>query len=151
MLALAVAATSLALAVTPLLSVMAETFQDLVLSKPQSLSGLERKAWALSGFRTFVETFGLGAGLGSIRSNGLVPVLLGSVGLPGTLLFAGFAWTALAGSARGLSGLRRRVLLSARLGGLAQLAAMFLSGTTPDPGLFLVTMAAMASVAAGRV
>lgn len=151
LLALMVAAISLALALTPLDRVVAETFRDLVLSKPESLSGLERKAWAVSGFRTFVETYGLGAGLGSIRSNGLLPVLLGSVGLPGTLLFAGFVWTSLAGSARGLSGLRRRVLLGARLGALAQLAAMFTSGTTPDPGLFLVTMAAMASVAAGRV
>lgn len=147
MLALAVLALSAAVVMTPFLGTAGDVADRLFLQKAASSSGLERAAWARSGFDAFVQTWGLGAGAGSLRANGLAAVLLGSVGLPGTLFFLGFLWSALGpagpiGDANGT-----RLFYAARVGALTMLSAMMVSGTTPDPPLLLVSLAAVASVA----
>ena len=139
----AVAALSGLLLVTPLGDTVAALFESLFLEKGDSVSGLERGTWARYGLIAFAETWGLGAGAGSIRSNGLIPVLLGSVGWPGTLFFGLFVITALTGRP-GRDGDALRVFASARLAALAQLGAAFVSGTVPDLGLIFVTAMGMA-------
>lgn len=57
-------------------------------SKADSVSGYERGAWAYYGIKAFWDSYGLGVGAGSVRSNGLLLVLLSNIGLIGTLLFA---------------------------------------------------------------
>lgn len=136
---------SLAAILTPLLDHAGAIFDELFLQKSESQSGLERGAWALWGFKAFVETWGLGAGAGSLRANGLAAVLLGNVGLPGTLLFLAFLWNALGPSGSAEVSEARRIFLAARVGTLALLSAFLLSATTPDPSLLLMAVTAMAA------
>ena len=64
---------------------IADLLDKLILNKSESNSALERGMWATYGFRAFVESYGLGVGVGSLRANGWFSVYLGSVGLIGTL------------------------------------------------------------------
>ncbi|WP_353476541.1 hypothetical protein PVT71_27495 (plasmid) [Salipiger sp. H15] len=118
--------------------------QNLVLDKSQSSSGMERTAWAMGGLEALRDTWGLGAGTGSLRSNGLIFVLLGSVGLIGTAAFLAFLWAAFGGRA---SEGQASVLSSARVAALACLTSMLLASTVPDPGVPLIFLAALAVAA----
>jgi len=133
---------------TQVLYLLIDLLDQLFLSKLDSLSGQERSSWSESGLNAFYNTWGLGAGAGSLRSNGLLPVLLGSVGLPGTIAFFAFLWFAIGRSSRGISDPHmRRVYASAQVAAVAQLTAMTLSVIVPDPTLLLIICCAMASVA----
>ena len=144
---LLILALSVAVITTPLLDVAQGLLDRLFFNKSISTSGLERSAWARSGLHAFVQTWGLGAGVGSLRSNGLVAVLLGSVGVPGMLAFLAFLWGALGPVGGFASTLGSTVFYSARVAALTYLSAKLVSGTTPDPTLFLMATAALASVA----
>ena len=126
---------------TDILDIFTRVVEDLILNKSQTSSGLERKAWALGGLQTFTATWGLGAGTGSIRSNGIVFVLLGSVGLPGTLAFVAFLWFAFSGYA---TSEHKATLSNSRMAALAALTTMMLTATVPDPGVPLILLAAIA-------
>jgi len=143
---LAAAATILAL--TPLLQIAVDLLDRLFFSKLDSLSGQERGAWSASGMNAFYRTWGLGAGAGSVRSNGLLPVFLGSVGLPGTFAFFAFLWLTIGRSAKVIADpALRRMYVGARIAALAQLTALMLSMTVPDPTILLMVCCAIASIA----
>lgn len=135
---------------TPASDLVADVVDRLVFSKAGSMSGIERSAWARSGLDAFVQTWGLGAGVGSLRSNGLAPVLLGSVGLPGTLMFLAFLWFSIGPRPAFATPDDRRMFYAARISALTLLVAMMLAGTTPDPTLFLVATTAIATSARQR-
>ncbi|WP_212524278.1 hypothetical protein [Actibacterium sp. MT2.3-13A] len=141
---------SFALLVAPVSDLVGDVLDRLVFSKSSTLSGIERSAWAKAGLDAFVQTWGLGAGAGSLRANGLISVLLGSVGLPGTLAFLGFLWCAIGGGARFAGSEDRRMFYAARISAMTLLVAMLLSGTTPDPTLFLMTTTAVATATRRR-
>lgn len=119
----------------------------LIFSKAGSESGIERSAWARAGLQAFSETWGLGAGAGSLRANGMVSVLLGSVGLPGALAFAGFLVVSISGGRRIKAADERRMFFAARVTALTLLAALLVSATSPTPTYFLIVVAAMATSA----
>lgn len=144
----AIAALALVLLMTPFLDTATRVLDQLFLSKLDSLSGRERSAWAASGVEAFFQTRGLGVGAGSLRSNGLVPVLMGNVGLPGLIGFGAFLWFTIGPSPAGITDPdMRRIYGSARLGAVAQLSSMLLSATVPDPTIMLVVCCALATVA----
>jgi hypothetical protein len=129
---------------------LATAINRLIFEKHETSSGIERSAWAMGGLEAFRESWGLGVGVGSLRSNGLVFSVLGSMGIVGALSLAAFLGLAF-GSAQKRLGLEaRRFLASARLAGLSLLLSFLLAATSPDPGLVLVFFAAMA-VAAKRM
>lgn len=117
---------------------------NLIFDKSTSASGQERAAWALGGLEALRDSWGLGVGTGSLRANGLVFVMLGSVGIIGTALFVAFLWLTFSGRAN-TSG--QHVLSSTRIGALAVLVSMLLAATVPDPGIQLIFLAAMATAA----
>jgi hypothetical protein len=84
---LLVAPVVLALAVS---SGYRETLIGFTVSKGETGSFANRTASDLYGLQLFVQTHGLGLGLGSNRSSSLVSTLLSCVGLLGTLAFAMF-------------------------------------------------------------
>lgn len=71
---------------------LAETVGRIVdrvlFDKGDSLSGMQRMAWALQGFEAFRASAGLGIGMGSFRSSSLVTAILGSAGVIGIAAFA---------------------------------------------------------------
>ena len=64
---------------------------DAVLfTKGQSSSYAERQGWNEAAFRAALSTYGFGAGWGSLRASSFLANMLGTVGVPGLFLFAGF-------------------------------------------------------------
>ena len=81
---------SLLLVALPKLSdSMRDVLLAMTINKGQSTSGLERAMWARQGWELFVESRGLGVGLGSFRSSSFFTAILGSVG-PACFLILGF-------------------------------------------------------------
>jgi hypothetical protein len=62
-------------------------FDAAISNKLESDSGIERMQWNEQAIRTFLDTFGMGAGLGSVRASSLPIAILANVGVIGTLLF----------------------------------------------------------------
>lgn len=144
-LSIALLALSIAAITTPLLERSSGILDELFLQKSTSQSGLERAAWARYGFHAFFETWGMGAGVGSLRANGLASVLLGSVGIPGTLLLVMFMWSAFGRAALPPRSEELRSFAASRVGALTMMSGQLLSGTTPDPELMMMSLAVVAS------
>ncbi|MFB9948306.1 hypothetical protein ACFFP0_05565 [Rhizobium puerariae] len=117
----------------------------LLLSKSTSSSAAERGSWNLHGFQNFLDSFGLGVGLGTARTSSFVFALLSNVGVPGTVFFLLFAFSAF----RKLHGPPRSyvsdVQLSARNGSLCLLVGALVAGPTVDLGLLFFVLAGLAS------
>lgn len=128
-------------------NLVAELYDVIVLSKRYSYSGLERSAWAAGGIHTFIETNFLGAGVGSIRANGTLSVLLGSVGLIGTVLYLVFLFIVLFGPFGASKRVRgapiSAVSFSARISACSMIAMGLVSATSPAPSLPLMLMLAL--------
>lgn len=132
------------LAFTEVPNLVLRIVDGLIFTKSDSSSGAERSAWALGGLEAFRDSYGLGVGAGSLRSNGMIFVLLGSVGIVGTACFLAFVWLAFGAATRAAD---RAILTNARTAAVAVLVAQLLSATVPDPGVQLVFLAALACAA----
>jgi hypothetical protein len=117
-----------------------------VFGKLASKSGIERAAWNSSAWSAFVETYGLGVGLGSTRASSWLMSLLASLGVMGVLLFGRFLFV--------LYSLRPRrgealhpVVIAAREAMLCSLLTSSVSGSSFDLGIIFYSMAAAASLA----
>jgi hypothetical protein len=67
--------------------VVENLFDAAISNKLESDSGIERMQWNEQAIRSFFDTIGMGAGLGSVRASSLPIALLANVGVIGTLLF----------------------------------------------------------------
>lgn len=120
-------------------------FDSTVLGKLDSESGIERGSWNHKAWSNFLETYGLGVGLGSARASSYPLVLLSNVGVIGTILFVMFVVSACrAAPARQIAPVPR----AARQALLAALLAACVSGTVFDLGVAFYAFAAAASMAA---
>ncbi len=136
---------------SPAAPLIDDLLRTLIFEKAESQSGLERGYWAMMGLRTFAETYGLGAGLGSVRANGLISVLLGNIGAPGAILFAAFIALTFARRLPKLSpaflreGERDRHLFRAASSGAVVMMPMLLtSATVVDPGILFMAFSSIA-------
>ena len=129
---------------------VSDLLDKLIFSKLDTLSGRERGAWSAAALNAFVQTWGLGAGVGSLRGNGFTSVLLGSVGVVGTLAFVLFILSAIGLPIRGAERDTLRLYCAGRVCALTLLSAMLISATTPDPTLFLMTVTALCVAARER-
>ncbi|MEC8650582.1 MAG: hypothetical protein VXX82_06595 [Verrucomicrobiota bacterium] len=120
-----------------------QILDSLIFNKASSASGQERGLWAEYGLRTFLDTYGLGAGVGSIRSNGWLSVYLGSVGIPGFLLASVF-WlqVLLKPSSQMPSDEASAVFIACKAAVFVTLMMKLATATTPNPGLLLMFFAA---------
>ena len=64
-------------------------YYDLVTGKLGSFSGRERLAGILYGWQVFTRSFGLGVGMGTVRTFSFITELLASLGIVGLLLYFG--------------------------------------------------------------
>lgn len=72
-------------------SAAAQSLADaLFLDKFGSTSGKERFSWNRQAVANFIESYGLGLGIGSVRASGWGFAVLGNLGLPGALAFGWF-------------------------------------------------------------
>jgi len=141
---------ALAMCATPAGVVALDFVDHLIFSKTDSVSGFERGKWAMRGLEIGVESYGLGIGLGSTRSNGILSVWISNFGLIGTLLFLWIYKNLLFARASSFANPEYKKYFTAS--GVA-LTALIIGGlttaTTPDPGLHFALLAAL-SVAARK-
>lgn len=74
--------------------VIATTLTDFVnltiLGKADSSSGVERMSWNTQGVTNFLDTYGIGVGLGSIRTSSFLVVVLANLGVVGVVCYGLF-------------------------------------------------------------
>lgn len=126
-----------------------ETLDNLLFNKMSTASGIERAMWNQQAMQNFVDTYGLGAGIGSVKSSSLITSLLANVGVFGLSTFALFVGIMLYDAAYGerdpeLASLRQ----AASSACLAYVATASISGGSINPGLVFFVLAGLAC---GRV
>jgi hypothetical protein len=85
---------AIAIALNDDASIYVQNLLDTMLfSKPFTTSGIERAAWSQQAMQNFIDTFGFGAGIGSLRASSFPIVVLASFGLIGTTTFGLFFLT----------------------------------------------------------
>ncbi len=116
----------------------------LIFSKSTTDSGITRNSWNTIALRNFFDSYGLGVGLGTVRTSSFPIALLSNVGVPGTIFYLLFAASAF---------LRRRgtprtypsdVRLAARNACLGLIIGGTFAGTTVEQGLLFYVLAGLA-------
>ncbi len=141
----AAATIALAYSFVPLVSGLLD---QLVFGKLETRSGVERMTWNLQALRNFAETYGLGAGMGSLRGSGWLFVTLGSLGTLGTGLYLWFLYSVFLARPAGVAAGGHQALVAASL--QSGCAAILLQAclTKPYPNLE-TPFFAMAGLAVG--
>jgi len=138
---------AIAVAIRPdLLNPIAAVFDDTIANKASSQSGIERTSWNLGGLRAFVESAGLGVGIGSMRLSSFVVALIATTGVVGVLLFSTFVYSVLRVTQRKntLYPEVDQITAAARSGCFAFMLSASLAASTPDLGLLFFILAGMA-------
>jgi len=117
----------------------------VVLNKASSDSGIERSSWNVISFQNFLDSWGLGVGLGTARASSFAVALLASVGVPGALFYAVFVYECFL-RPRGQPGsLEADIAVAARNGYAGLLIGDLLVGPIIDQGFFFCMLAALAA------
>lgn len=66
--------------------------EEMTVGKGDSDSGRQRLFWAMQGWWVFIESYGIGIGVGSFRSSSMLTAMLGSIGAIGVISFLLFAF-----------------------------------------------------------
>ncbi|MDQ7988872.1 MAG: hypothetical protein REI09_04475 [Candidatus Dactylopiibacterium sp.] len=118
--------------------------ESTLLYKGESASALERGEWNRVSWQAFLDTWGLGAGLGSARASSLSMVLASNLGLPGIVLFAGFiAHVLFARLPAGMTHQQRVIVIAARHAVLANLIVATISASVFDLGVLFYVFCAI--------
>jgi hypothetical protein len=125
---------------------VSDFFQITVVRKLESSSGIERSSWNAQAWSNFIESYGLGVGMGSARASSFPMVLLSNLGLVGAVLFAVFVFNVLGNAFAASADKRHPVSLAAGHAVLASLLTISISGTVFDLGMAFYTFSAVASV-----
>lgn len=133
-----------------LLDPVNELFTEGIANKLQSQSGQERARWNEAGIEAFLQTYGLGAGMGSIRASSLVISLFANLGLIGSAFFfiymaRVFTYDTMKPRLAGPLAESQQIAAAARSGVFALFIALSISGTMPDPGIQFSVFAGVAS------
>ena len=141
--ALPVTATSLVMAYQ-LSPEVAAYLDRILLDKLGSDSGVERMSWNVQAFRNFLDTWTVGAGLGSVRASNWLLANLASLGVVGTLLYAAFLVSVLRAAPPRREGEAAIVVRALRAGCVALIARALVTKPTPDLDLLFFTLAGLA-------
>ncbi|TXN75906.1 hypothetical protein FV228_02115 [Methylobacterium sp. WL18] len=131
----------------PLLAML----NTMVFQKTTSASYVERSMWTRFGWNAFLETGGMGAGLGSIRVSNWTVSILGSTGSFGAALMFGFIVQCLLMGARNASGEMRAFVAALKLSLLPILGMYSLVATVPDIGIPLAVSLGLISSGHTRI
>jgi len=118
--------------------------QLTLVRKLDSASAMERGSWNTQAWQNFLDTWGVGTGLGSARASSYPLVIASNLGVPGLLLFAMFLWRVF-GVGQAPYASVDPVVRAARRAVLATLVAASISGVVFDLGLAFYAYAAAAT------
>jgi hypothetical protein len=117
----------------------------MVLNKLSTGSGIERSTWNRQALQVFFDTYGFGAGNGSLRASSFPLAVLASLGIVGSTLFTFFFVTLFGQKAGGADDpLDRANRQAAKSACLAGLITATISGALTDLGLLFFIFAALA-------
>lgn len=116
-----------------------------VYDKLDSDSGIERSAWNAQALEAFWATYGLGAGVGSVRASSWLVAVLGTMGVFGATTYLLFIFSALFHNRSEMRGREYGIREAARMGCLAQLILSLVAAGSVDLGLEFFSFAAVAT------
>ncbi|EJN02153.1 O-antigen ligase family protein [Phyllobacterium sp. YR531] len=120
---------------------------ESLFGKLNSDSGRERGHWNQVAWSNFLDSYGLGVGIGGARASSYLFVLLSNVGLPGFLCFTIFILSTLFGQpVFRIGSVQRNIVRAIRSGLGASLIAAFLVSTVYDLGMLFYVLAGAAAV-----
>jgi hypothetical protein len=145
---LAVAACLIVLLKPAFFDAVRNFFEVTLFSKLESASGRDRGDMNLRAWLNFVDTWGIGVGLGSARASSYLLVLLSNVGIFGTLCYFAFIWRAWRASSNNklLSPDELKVSRAAAQALLAGFIGASVSGSVFELGQAFYAFAAAAAV-----
>jgi hypothetical protein len=121
---------------------------QLVFHKTASDSYIERSEWNRIAYQAFLSSYGLGAGMGSVRASSWIFALLSNIGLPGVLLLGGFMVQVMLAGGRTMRPDHSRLMLAAKLALIPNLVIASLSSTSVGYGLGPAWLLALAAAVA---
>lgn len=124
-----------------------EYLDSALFSKSSSNSGLERASWNASALQNFLDTFGLGTGLGSVRASSFALALLSNLGIAGTLFFLMFFITILIRTPKDQEDAVLCINKAAKTALISLLIAACVSGALVDLGLPFFVFCALGAAA----
>ncbi len=125
--------------------------EESLLTKASSDSALERGSWNAQAWRVFLDTYGVGAGIGATRTSSYLLLLLSNLGAVGFALFAGLvARVALGRIDPDLPHDGRAIVWAARIGLALALFANILVGTVYYLGALFYVLLGLAASGTGR-
>ncbi len=116
----------------------------LIFDKAASSSGIERSSWNSFALQNFFDSYGLGVGLGTVRTSSFPIALLSNVGIPGLLFYLLFAWGAFVQRRDVPGSFPADVRLAARNACLGLIIGDSLAGATVEQGLLFYVLAGIA-------
>jgi hypothetical protein len=121
-----------------------KVFEATVLKKLDSESGTDRAMWNRQAWSNFLDSYGLGIGLGSARASSFLLVLLSNLGVIGTFAYGAFVKHVLTGAPAdpSIEPLQR----AARQAVLAALISVSVSGMVFELGVVFYVFAAAATM-----
>lgn len=123
-----------------------QAFLDRALfDKLDTASGVERMTWNAQAMKNFLDTWMMGAGLGSMRASNWLLACLGSIGVLGTGLFLGFLATLFFAPRPAEDTETAAVIEGLQAGCLAMFISAMLTQPTPDLGIFFFLLAGLAT------
>jgi hypothetical protein len=130
--------------------------ETVVLNKSASGSAQVRFHWNAQGLQSFLDTFGLGVGLGSSRAASWLVAVVSQLGVAGALLLAALVGVLLRDMAypkpRHVDQQTLALVSGARAAALASLAAGSVSSGYADPGLiFFIALAVVCACRKGEL
>jgi hypothetical protein len=109
-------------------------------------SGVTRIAWNRQAFVNFSDTYGLGAGVGSVRASSFVAAIFGSIGIFGFVTYGAFLWQTTARLQKPLADdVDDAVRAAARSACFGLMVAASIAGSFIDLGLSFFAFAAVAT------
>jgi hypothetical protein len=126
-------------------TILTDYFNFVVGGKMESSSGQERSSWNIQAWRNFVDSMGLGTGLGSSTGSSISTVLISNFGWPGILFFGIFFWKALNATVHSKNHVDEVVVNASRVALIAAFVAANISARVFDMGLMFYIFAAGAT------
>lgn len=115
-----------------------------IFNKLESDSGIDRSTWNTVALQNFFDSYGLGVGLGTVRTSSFPVALLANVGVAGTILYLLFLASAFGRSRGTPRSIWSDVRLAARNACLGLVIADAFAAPTVDQGLLFYVLAGLA-------
>lgn len=124
---------------------LSDYINTLVFDKANSESGMQRASWNYFAWLNFLDTWGLGVGLGTNRTSSFIMAVLSNLGIPGAIFYSIFI-TISFGIRRGISrSYFSDIRMAATISAMSLLIAAVIAGPTVDMGLLFYILAGVAA------